>query len=147
MLYRFPHAIFFLIVAVTPALAFSQEKKDSLSTKDIQEVLIKSQKKKQFSDHTNYTFDKEALEKARHSKDLLTTLPELQLDPISNTVTSIKGGKILFLINGIEASDNQIKSIAPTNVVRVEYFDIPPARYSQRADTVVNIITKNPEVG
>jgi len=114
---------------------------------EIQEVLIKSQRKKQFSDHANYTFDKEALEKARHSKDLLTTLPELQLDPISNTITSIKGGRILFLINGIEASDNQIKSIAPTNVVRVEYFDIPPARYSQRADTVVNIITKNPEVG
>lgn len=129
------------------SLVFSQEKKDSISTKEIQEVILKSQKKKQFSDHANYTFDKEALEKARHSKDLLTTLPELQLDPISNTVTSIKGGKVLFLINGIEASDNQIKSIAPTNVVRVEYFDIPPARYSQRADTVVNIITKNPEVG
>ena len=124
-----------------------EEKKDTISTKEIQEVLIKAQRKKQFSDHANYTFDKEALEKARHSKDLLTTLPELQLDPISNTVTSIKGGKILFLINGIEASDNQIKSIAPTNVVRVEYFDIPPARYSQRADTVVNIITRNPEVG
>ena len=118
-----------------------------LKTKEIQEVLIKSQKKKQFTDHANYTFDKDALEKARHSKDLLTTLPELQLDPISNTVTSIKGAKILFLINGIEASDNQIKSIAPINVVRVEYFDIPPARYAQRAETVVNIITRNPEVG
>lgn len=124
-----------------------EEKKDTISTKEIQEVLIKAQRKKQFSDHANYTFDKEALEKARHSKDLLTTLPELQLDPISNTVTSIKGGRILFLINGIEATDNQIKSIAPTNVVRVEYFDIPPTRYSQRADTVVNIITRNPEVG
>ena len=101
---------------------YSQEVKPSdsiIKTKEIQEVLLKSQKKKQFSDHANYTFDKEALEKARHSKDLLTTLPELQLDPISNTVTSIKGGKILFLINGIEASDNKKKSIAPTNVVRV----------------------------
>lgn len=136
------------IIGIYASLGINaQEKKDSLSTKDIQEVLIKAQRKKQFSDHANYTFDKEALEKARHSKDLLTTLPELQLDPISNTVTSIKGGKILFLINGIEASDNQIKSIAPTNVVRVEYFDIPPAKYSQRADTVVNIITKNPEIG
>ncbi len=55
---------------------------------------------------------------------MLTTLPELELDPISNTVKSIKGGKVLFLINGIEASDNQIKSVTPTNVVRVEYFDI-----------------------
>lgn len=120
---------------------------DILKTKEIQEVLIKAQKRKQFSDHANYTFDKESLEKARHSKDLLTTLPELQLDPISNTVISIKGGKVLFLINGVEASDNQVKSIAPTNVIRVEYFDIPPARYSQRADIVVNVITKNPEVG
>ncbi|QNS41649.1 outer membrane beta-barrel protein [Chryseobacterium manosquense] len=128
-------------------LVNGQEVKDSISTKEIQEVLIKALRKKQFSDHANYTFDKEALEKARHSKDLLTTLPELQLDPISNTVTSIKGGRTLFLINGIEATDNQIKSIAPTNVVRVEYFDIPPARYSQRADTVINIITRNPEVG
>ncbi len=129
---------------------YSQEVKPSdsiIKTKEIQEVLLKSQKKKQFSDHANYTFDKEALEKARHSKDLLTTLPELQLDPISNTVTSIKGGKILFLINGIEASDNQIKSIAPTNVVRVEYFDIPPTRFATRADTVVNIVTRNPENG
>lgn len=125
----------------------AQNKNDSISTKEIQEVLIKAQRKKQFSDHANYTFDKEALEKARHSKDLLSTLPELQLDPISNTIVSIKGGKTLFLINGIEASDNQIKSIVPTNVVRVEYFDVPPARYSQRADTVVNIITRNPEVG
>lgn len=136
-----------IILLLAGFVAFAQEKKDSISTKEIQEVLIKAQRKKQYSDHANYTFDKEALEKARHSKDLLRTLPELQLDPISNNVTSIKGGKILFLINGIEASDNQIKSIAPTNVVRVEYFDIPPARYSQRADTVVNIITKNPEVG
>ncbi|QCX54432.1 TonB-dependent receptor [Elizabethkingia sp. JS20170427COW] len=128
--------------------AQEQIKEDTIArTKEIQEVLIKAQHKKQFADHSNYTFDKEALEKARHSKDLLTTLPELQLDPIFNTVASIKGGKTLFLINGIEASDNQIKSIAPTNVVRVEYFDIPPARYSQRADTVVNIITRNPEIG
>ena len=139
-----------LVIGLTPFFGYSQEAKPSdsiIKTKEIQEVLSKSQKKKQFSDHANYTFDKEALGKARHSKDLLTTLPELQLDPISNTVTSIKGGKVLFLINGIEASDNQIKSIAPTNVVRVEYFDIPPARYSQRADTVVNIVTKNPELG
>ncbi|WP_370288537.1 hypothetical protein [Elizabethkingia sp. JS20170427COW] len=66
--------------------------------KQIEEVLIKAQRKKQFTDHASYTFDKEALEKARHSKDLLTTLPELQLDPISNTVTSIKGGKFYFLL-------------------------------------------------
>lgn len=121
--------------------------KDTLKTSAIQEVLIKAQRKKQFADHANYSFDKEALQKARHTKDLLTTLPELQFDAINNSVTSIKGGNVLFLINGIEATDNQIKSIAPNNVLRVEYFDIPPARYAKRAETVVNIVTKNPEEG
>ncbi|SDE56843.1 hypothetical protein [Riemerella columbipharyngis] len=42
----------------------------------------------------------------------------MQLDPVSNMVTSIKGRKVLFLINGVEISDNQIKSVTPTNVAR-----------------------------
>ncbi|WKS95295.1 outer membrane beta-barrel protein [Riemerella columbina] len=139
-------------IAILSVFAFGvvtaqEQKQDTIDTKNLQEVIIKSQRKKQYADHASYTFDKKALELARHSKDLLETLPELLLDPVTQTIKNIKGGKTLFLVNGIEASDNQIKSIAPTNVVRVEYFDIPPARYAQRADTVVNIITRNPELG
>ncbi len=68
-----------------------QKKTDTLEkTKEIQEIILKSQKKKQFADRAVYTFDKEALEKARYAKDLLRTLTELQLDPISNTLKSTK---------------------------------------------------------
>lgn len=139
----------FPILLLCSAIAFAQEKKtDTLEkTKEIQEIILKSQKKKQFADRAVYTFDKEALEKARYAKDLLRTLPELQLDPISNTLKSTKGGTSLFLINGIEASDMQIRSIQPANVVKVEYYDIPPARWANRADIMVNVITRNPETG
>jgi len=130
---------------------FSQETKndtaDAVASKEIQEVILKSQRKKLFADKAVYTFDKEALEKARYAKDLLRTLPELQLDPVANTITSTKGGTILFLINGIEATDMQIRSVAPSEVVKVEYYDIPPARWATRADTVVNILTKSTETG
>ncbi|UWX60445.1 TonB-dependent receptor [Chryseobacterium oranimense] len=131
---------------------FSQEgaKNDTIeqgTTKEIQEVILKSQRKKQFADKSVYTFDKEALEKARYAKDLLQTLPELQLDPVSNTIISTKGGTALFLINGIEATDLQIRSVAPSEVVKVEYYDIPPARWASRAETVINIITKSNETG
>lgn len=133
-------------------VVYSQEnvKKDTLDqskTKEIQEVIIKSQRKKQFADKSVYTFDKEALDRARYAKDLLQTLPELQLDPISNSITSTKGGTSLFLINGIEATDLQIRSVAPSEVVKVEYYDIPPARWASRADMVVNIITRSTETG
>ncbi|REC77192.1 TonB-dependent receptor [Chryseobacterium elymi] len=142
------YSVFFLC----GVLVFSQEnvKNDTIGqedTKEIQEVILKSQRKKQFSDKSVYTFDKEALEKARYAKDLLQTLPELQLDPVSNTITSTKGGTSLFLINGIEATDLQIRSVSPSEVVKVEYYDIPPARWSSRAETVINIITKSNETG
>lgn len=141
--------LFTISLSVASVFYLAQETKtDSIAqAKEIQEVVLKAQRKKQHTDHAAYTFDRDALEKARHSRDLLATLPELQLDPVSNTIKSTKGGKLLLLVNGIEASDNQVKSIAPTNVVRVEYFDIPPARWATRADIVVNIITRNPEVG
>lgn len=131
--------------------AFSQEaEKDTAEVatpKEIQEVILKSQRKKQLADKAVYTFDKEALEKARYAKDLLKTLPELQLDPVGNTITSTKGGTTLFLINGIEATDLQIRSVAPQEVVKVEYYDIPPARWATLADTVVNIVTRSAETG
>lgn len=132
--------------------AFSQEKttNDSISvpkTAEIQEVVLKAQRKKQLTDRAVYTFDKEALEKARYAKDLIQTLPELQLDPITNTLKSTKGGTTLFLINGIEATDQQIRSVAPAEVVKVEYYDIPPARWATRADMVVNLITRSTETG
>ncbi|WP_284463228.1 TonB-dependent receptor [Chryseobacterium sp.] len=130
---------------------FAQEKKndstETLATKEIQEVILKSQRKKQFADKAVYTFDKEALERARYAKDLLRTLPELQLDPVSNTITSTKGGTTLFLINGVEATDLQVRSVAPSEVVKVEYYDIPPARWATRADTVINILTRSTETG
>lgn len=130
---------------------FSQEvKNDTVSaseTKEIQEVILKSQRKKQFADKAVYTFDKEALEKARYAKDLIRTLPELQLDPISNSISSIKGGTTLILINGVEATDLQIRSVAPAEVLKVEYYDIPPARWAMRADVVVNILTRSAETG
>lgn len=141
----------YTICILCGTFVFSQEaKNDTVSTsgtKELQEIIVKAQRKKQFADKAVYTFDKEALEKARYAKDLLKTLPELQLDPISNTITSTKGGTTLFLINGIEATDMQIRSVAPSEVVKVEYYDIPPARWATRADIVVNILTRSTETG
>ena len=141
---------FVLATTLSGIFVFAQEEKqDSIDYNpiEIKEVLIQSQRKKMFADKAVYTFDKAALEKARYAKDLLNTLPELQVDPISNTLKSTKGGTTLFLINGIEATDNQIRSVKPQDVIRVEYFDIPAARYANRADQVVNLITRNPENG
>ena len=139
------------LFVLSGTLIFSQEKENDTingaKTKEIEEIVLKSQRKKQFVDKSVYTFDKEALEKARYANDLLKSLPEIRFDPISNTLKSTKDGTLLFLINGIEATQIQIRGIRPEDVVRVEYFDNPPTRWATRADTVVNIITRNSETG
>lgn len=143
--------IFILAFTLSNFYTFAQvlEQNDSTNYNEIEikEVLIEAQRKKMFADKAVYTFDKAALEKARYARDLLNTLPELQVDPVSNTITSTKGGTTLLLLNGIEATDLQIRSIKPQDVLRVEYFDIPPTRWANRSDQVINIITRNPENG
>ena len=76
----------FFLLTVGKLYSQDHQVSDSVAqTKEIEAVILKSQRKKQFADHANYTFGKDALEQARHSKDLLSTLPELQLDPVSNS--------------------------------------------------------------
>lgn len=142
--------VFTLAFTISGLFVFAQENtvSDTLSqTKEIEQIIIKAQRKKQFVDKSVYTFDEEALKKARYANDLLKTLPELQYDPISRSVTSIKGGTTLMLINGVEATELQIRTIRPENVVKVEYYDNPPTRWATRADQIVNLITRNPETG
>jgi len=143
--------IFIVAFSLFNFYTFAQVTEENDSTTydvvEIKEVLIEAQRKKMYADKAVYTFDKDALEKARFARDLLNTLPELQVDPVSNKITSTKGGTTLFLLNNIEATDLQIRSVKPQDVIRVEYFDIPPTRWANRADQVVNIITRNPENG
>ena len=140
------HTLAFL----TSLQGFCQENtvKDSIpNVKEIQEVIIKSQKRKVFSDHVSYSFDEKAIKSARYAKDLVVSVPQLQLDPVSNNVSSIRGGKILILINGRESSNLQLQGIKPETVVRIDYYDVPPTRWANKADLVVNVITRNPENG
>ena len=140
------HALAFL----ASLQGFCQENtvKDSISNvKEIQEVIIKSQKRKVFSDHVSYSFDEKAIESARYAKDLVMSVPQLQLDPVSNNVSSIRGGKILILINGRESTNLQLQTIKPEAVVRIDYYDVPPTIWANKADLVVNVITRNPENG
>lgn len=118
-----------------------------LDTIVLNEVIVKAQRKTQYTDKASFTFEKKAVEQARYAKDLLRSLPNLHLNPVTNQIATLKRGTLLVLVNGVEATDLQIRGITPQNVARIDYYDIPPARWSNRADTVVDIITRSAEEG
>jgi hypothetical protein len=85
------------------------------------------------------------MKSARFSMDLLEKVPTLSIDPVSQKIVSARGS-VKILIDGMSAEEIDLKSIPPDKVDRIDFYDIPPARYIGYS-TVVNIITKHLEDG
>lgn len=111
------------------------------STDFLDEVVVKGTRKNEYVDKSVYTFTKEQIKNARYSSDLVANIKDLTIDPLSNKINSIDGSKVKILINGISANDNDLKMIQPDKVVKIEYYDIAPAKYAS-VGTLVNVITK-----
>lgn len=111
-------------------------------TKSLSEVTVQGQMRRQYIDKASYSFTTQDVKSARYSKDLLEKIPELTIDAQSQNIKTLKGGSLLILINGVTATDNDLKLLPADKVLRVEYYDFPPARYAG-TNAVANIITRS----
>lgn len=113
---------------------------------ELDEVVVTGDLTHQKPDHKVVLFNKEQIANASYAKDLLRTMPNIREEPISGKLSTMQGGGLLVLINGVKSTDAQLKMIPPEKVIRVEYYDIPPARYAY-VGTVINVITKTLDNG
>ena len=93
-----------------------------------------------------YIINGVTISQARNARDLLEHVEDLKIDLVSNKIQRMDGGSVKILINGIAASDIDLKGIPANKISRVEYYNIPPARYAD-AGTLINVITKRMETG
>lgn len=88
----------------------------------------------------------------KHSHDIYTLLgqmplPGLYVDPVMRSIQAYRESPII-LIDGVERGGNDLLSIRPNNVSRIEYITDIPAKYiSRRPPVVINIILKEPQEG
>lgn len=108
----------------------------------LNEVVVKGNRSSQSIDKTVFTFSTDEIKKAYEGRELVSTLPNLRINHIGNSLATVDGKSILILINGIKATDADLKLIAPDKILKVEYYDVPPIRYMNNAEVVVNILTK-----
>ena len=94
-----------------------------------------------YVDKSVHTFSTEQIRQARNVRDLLEHVEDLKIDPINNKIKRMDGGDVKILINGISGSDIDLKGIPASKIEKVEYYNIPPARYAD-AGTLINVITK-----
>lgn len=118
-----------------------------VDSKLINEVVIEGKRSIRSIDKTSYTFSNTQMEKAENGRSLIATLPNLHIDKTTNSLSTINGKSILILINGIRATDDDLKLIPADKIKNVEIYDVPPMRYINDAENVVNVRTKPLDTG
>ena len=101
----------------------------------------------QTANHKTYTFTNAEIKQSLHGHDLLQHLPMIKADPVTGTLRGIGNKSVLILLNGATSTENDIRMLPPNTIKRVDVYDIPPARYQNAADYVLNVITTTLENG
>lgn len=118
-----------------------------VDSKLINEVVVEGKRSIRSIDKTSYTFSSTQIEKAANGRGLIATLPNLHIDKTTNSLSTINGKSILILINGIRATDDDLKLIPADKIKNVEIYDVPPMRYINDAENVVNVRTRPLDTG
>lgn len=88
------------------------------------------------------------LSHSANGMQLLNTmmLPGLNINPMANTISSSDGGKVVLQINGVNATSEEIQTLQPHQIRRVEYSDYAGIRYGE-ASKIVNYIVSRDNKG
>lgn len=80
-------------------------------SQSLTEVVVEGKRSIRSIDKTSYTFTTTQIDKAKDGRDLIATLPNLHIDKTTNSLSTINGKSIMILINGIKATDDDLKLI------------------------------------
>ncbi|MDR2691118.1 MAG: TonB-dependent receptor [Dysgonamonadaceae bacterium] len=73
-------------------------------------------------------------------------LPRLIVNTTMNTIRSLSPKGVQIRINDVKSTTEDLLSIQPKDIVRIEYIDMPGVRYGEVSE-VINIITRRRERG
>lgn len=136
-----------LLFIITAHTAMAQEPTDTIAAQQLHEVVIQAPRVVRKVDMDVYYPSKSAVENSKNGVQLLNNLmiPSLTVIDALGTIQAA-GESVQVRINGREASIDQVRSLLPESITRVEWIDNPGLRY-KGVNYVLNFIVKNPTVG
>ena len=137
----------FILFVSLPVLTVFAQQPDSVITEILSASVITEGNITYKVDRTTHFFSSEEVKAARDGRELVATVPNLFIDKQSNTLATLAGKKILILINGIKSTDADLQLIPSSKIKKVDYYDVPPVRYMDMADVVLNVVTSRLDTG
>ena len=120
---------------------------DTVTTHELQEVVIEAPKVIRKADKDVYHPSKSAVDNSKNGMQLLNNLmiPSLSVSDALGSITAA-GQSVQVRINGRTATIDQVRALLPETIKRVEWMDNPGLRYGG-ANYVLNFIVANPTLG
>jgi len=137
-----------LLSLIGSLTAFCQaEAPDSVAVQTLDEFVIEAPEVIRKADMDIYHPSKSAVEHSKNGLQLLGNLmiPSLNVSDVMGTIQAA-GESVQVRINGRPSSVEQVRSLLPETIKRVEWIDNPGLRYGG-ASYVLNFIVTNPTVG
>ncbi len=137
-----------LILLSTFAVILSAQ--SETQTVELQEVEVKAAKVIHKPDGQTI-YPTEVQKKASHSGYSILqklSLPNIRVDEASHSLSAIDGrGSIQLRINGIIVGREEMLSLAPERISRIDFIDNPGVRYGEGIAYVINILTRRNDSG
>lgn len=128
-----------------PSIGMTEVVRDYVLSEDVAEidaVVVTANNTASYFDRTVYTITNEDRKAAVTSLDLTNKIPQIQINRVSDRLSTREGG-VTILVNGIASSEEELKTIHPEEVRKMEYYDLPPIKFGlSNGNKVLNIITK-----
>lgn len=130
-----------------PTVALAQESSDTTTAQDLDEIVIQAPKIIRKADMDVLYPSASAVENSKNGMQLLNNLmiPSLTVNDVMGSI-SASGQAVQVRINGREATIEQVRSLLPESIKRVEWIDNPGLRYNGAA-YVLNVIVSNLSAG
>lgn len=122
---------------------------DSLTTKELNEVVVEAQMQRTTSEVSVYIPDAKQKNVAKDATSLLglMSIPQLSVDPVAEAVKTVAGQPVSIFIDCIEASAEDINGLKPSEVKKVEYCHNPSDPRFSGKKQVVNFVMQKYEWG
>lgn len=76
------------------------------------------------------------------------SLPRIRIDDVSHSISAIDGsGSVQIRINGIVAGKEEMLSLDPKTISKINFIDNPGIRYGESTAYVIDIVTRRSEHG
>lgn len=142
-------ALLLAAVAFTTVCADAQDTAtpDSIAAMELQEIVIEAPKVIRKADMDVYYPPESTVAMSKDGMQLVKNLmiPALNVNDVLGTITT-SGENVQVRINGRQATLEQVRSLLPESIKRVEWLDNPGLRYNG-ATGVLNFIVVNPQAG